>query len=318
VYQYVETVANSGNDFFKGDLIMRKVLLATTALVAISVTAAQADISIGGTAEFEMYNPDSGSQTFKPDGSLVVTASNTTDSGMTIKAVVDRKFEGSDTSGSMDAASDLVTEISSDTNDAYIEIGGDFGTIRMGSTDDALDRNDGSTGQTMTNGPLVTTSLAYTALGGDKTAISYETPSINGLKVYGSVQADGAYTGAGIKYSIGGVNFYGQQTSVGASDKDGTSVGASFSAGGITFGMASTQRTDKTKANDIGATYSMGEIEMTATSGRGTKGSDKDSYTSISAVYTVAPGLKVIAETAQTKKNAVSSNYTWANVVVSF
>jgi len=318
VYQYVETVANSGNDFFKGDLIMRKVLLATTALVAISVTAAQADISISGTAEFEMYNPDSGSQTFKPDGSLVVTASNTTDSGMTIKAVVDRKFEGSDTSGSMDAASDLVTEISSDTNDAYIEIGGDFGTIRMGATDDALDRNDGSTGQTMTNGPLVTTSLAYTALGGDKTAISYETPSINGLKVYGSVQADGAYTGAGIKYSIGGVNFYGQQTSVGASDKDGTSVGASFSAGGITFGMASTQRTDKTKANDIGATYSMGDIEMTATSGRGTKGSDKDSYTSISAVYTVAPGLKVIAETAQTKKNAVSSNYTWANVVVSF
>jgi len=297
---------------------MRKVLLATTALVAISVTAAQADITIGGTAEFEMYNPDSGSQTFKPDGSLVVTATNTTDSGMTIKAVVDRKFEGSDTSGSMDAASDLVTSISSDTNDAYIEIGGDFGTIRMGATDDALDRNDGSTGQTMTNGPLVTTSLAYTALGGDKTAISYETPSINGLKVYGSVQADGAYTGAGIKYSIGGVNFYGQQTSVGASDADGTSVGASFSAGGITFGMASTQRTDKTKANDIGATYSMGDIEMTATSGRGTKGSNKDSYTSVSAVYTVVPGLKLIAETAQTKKDAVSTNYTWANVVVSF
>jgi len=297
---------------------MRKVLLATTALVAISVTAAQADISISGTAEFEMYNPDSGKQTFSPDGSLVVTATNTTDSGMTIKAVVDRKFEGSDTSGSMTLASDLVTEISSDTNDAYIEIGGDFGTVRMGATDDALDRNDGSTGQTMTNGPLTKTSLAYTALGGDKTAISYETPSINGLKVYGSVQADGAYTGAGIKYSIGGVNFYGQQTSLGASDADGTSVGASFSAGGITFGMASTQRTDKTKANDIGATYSMGEIEMTATSGRGTKGSDKDSYTSISAVYTVAPGLKLIAETAQTKKNAVSTNYTWANVVVSF
>ena len=318
MYQYVETVANSGNDFFKGDLIMRKVLLATTALVAISVTAAQADITIGGTAEFEMYNPDSGSQTFKPDGSLVVTATNTTDSGMTIKAVVDRKFEGSDTSGSMDAASDLVTSISSDTNDAYIEIGGDFGTIRLGATDDALDRNDGSTGQTMTNGPLVTSSLAYTALGGDRTAISYETPSINGLKIYGSVEADGAYTGAGIKYSIGGVNFYGQQTSLGASDADGTSVGASFSAGGITFGMASTQRTDKTKANDIGATYSMGEIEMTATSGRGTKGSSKDSYTSISAVYTVAPGLKLIAETAQTKKNAVSKNYTWANVVVSF
>ena len=32
---------------------MRKVLLATTALVAMSVTAAQADVSVGGTAVFE-------------------------------------------------------------------------------------------------------------------------------------------------------------------------------------------------------------------------------------------------------------------------
>ena len=33
---------------------MRKVLLATTALVAMSVTAAQADITIGGSASFEI------------------------------------------------------------------------------------------------------------------------------------------------------------------------------------------------------------------------------------------------------------------------
>jgi len=32
---------------------MRKVLLATTALVAMSVTAAQADLSISGSASFE-------------------------------------------------------------------------------------------------------------------------------------------------------------------------------------------------------------------------------------------------------------------------
>ena len=34
---------------------MRKVLLATTALVAMSVSAAQADVSISGQAVFEVY-----------------------------------------------------------------------------------------------------------------------------------------------------------------------------------------------------------------------------------------------------------------------
>ena len=36
---------------------MRKVLLATTALVAMSVTAAQADISISGNVSFDVLSP---------------------------------------------------------------------------------------------------------------------------------------------------------------------------------------------------------------------------------------------------------------------
>ena len=35
---------------------MRKVLLATTALVAMSVTAAQADVSISGNISFDVLN----------------------------------------------------------------------------------------------------------------------------------------------------------------------------------------------------------------------------------------------------------------------
>ena len=49
---------------------MRKVLLATTALVAMSVTAAQADVSIGGQAVFEIYSPSTGAQTFSTDGAI--------------------------------------------------------------------------------------------------------------------------------------------------------------------------------------------------------------------------------------------------------
>ena len=43
---------------------MRKVLLATTALVAMSVTAAQADVSIGGQAVFEIASPDQTAQSY--------------------------------------------------------------------------------------------------------------------------------------------------------------------------------------------------------------------------------------------------------------
>ena len=68
---------------------MRKVLLATTALVAMSVTAAQADVSVGGTGVFEIYSPGTGAQTFTSDGSVVIKGSTTTDSGLTFTAVQD-------------------------------------------------------------------------------------------------------------------------------------------------------------------------------------------------------------------------------------
>ena len=87
---------------------MRKVLLATTALVAMSVTAAQADISIGGSASFEI-NDTASAQAYTTDGSIVFTSKNTTDSGLTLTAAHDMKFEGSATA-----------------NDSYIDIAGEL------------------------------------------------------------------------------------------------------------------------------------------------------------------------------------------------
>ena len=63
---------------------MRKVLLATTALVAITgVTAANADISIGGNIEAEYLTVDGSDATFTTDGQLKVDATTTADSGVT-------------------------------------------------------------------------------------------------------------------------------------------------------------------------------------------------------------------------------------------
>jgi len=72
---------------------MRKVLLATTALVAMSVTTAQADVSIGGSASFEI-NDTASSQAYTTDGAINIKGASTTDSGLTLTALSQLKFEG--------------------------------------------------------------------------------------------------------------------------------------------------------------------------------------------------------------------------------
>ena len=62
---------------------MRKVLLATTALVAMNVSVAQAaDITISGALETEYRSTDA-SDTFYTDGNIVFQATATSDTGLT-------------------------------------------------------------------------------------------------------------------------------------------------------------------------------------------------------------------------------------------
>ena len=66
---------------------MRKVLLATTALVAVGgITAANADISISGNYEWEYEMTDTGT-VFGDDGHINITAVEAADNGMTWTAV---------------------------------------------------------------------------------------------------------------------------------------------------------------------------------------------------------------------------------------
>jgi len=307
---------------------MRKVLLATTALVAMSVTAAQADVSVGGTAVFEIYSPSTGAQTFTTDGSVVISGTTTTDSGLTFKAVVDRKFEGSDTSGSMTTAADLATVIASDTNDSYIEVSGDFGTLRMGSTDGALDRMDGALAANMDleGTGAGTGNLSATAIGGDSQNISLHLPAMSGLSLYGETQADGAGSGLGMNYTIAGVNLMVQQAT-GGDGPDMTAMGASFGLGGIKVNVGSTTKdataaAAKISANDIGMSYTMGDITLVATSARGkqtTAGVARtDKYSNVGVKYSIAPGISAMVESGQSTVNSVDADATWAALSVAF
>jgi hypothetical protein len=294
---------------------MRKVLLATTALVAMSVTAAQADVSVGGSAVFEIYSPGTGAQTFTSDGSVVIKGSTTTDSGLTFTAVQDTKFEGATTASSV--------------NDAYIEVSGDFGTLRAGQTDGALDRMDGALAANMdlegTGSGTVAggaTNLSATAIGGDSQNISLHLPSMSGLSLYGETQADGAGSGLGANYSIAGVSLMVQQKT-GGTGADSTAMGASFGLGGIKVNVGSTTK-DKTAAaakitaNDIGMSYTMGEITLVATSARGKQGTRTDKYSNVGVKYTIAPGVSAMVESGQATINNVDTDATWAALSVAF
>jgi len=286
---------------------MRKVLLATTALVAMSVSAAQADVSIGGQAVFEIYSPDQTAQTYTTDGGINIKGTSTTDSGLTFTALSQLKFEG----GSV--------------NDSYIDIKGDFGSVRMGATDNALDRYDSNVAAHIdlegTTGSSATDALYGTQIaGGDDQNISFIAPSMGGATVYGVIKPEGAYNGMGINYSVAGFNMHYQAIS-GSNDK--SAFGVSFTAGGakIAMGSATTDATTsaaRIKANDIGVSYSMGDVTVVATSASGKQGTRTDKYKNFGVSYAVAPGVTAMVEAGQATINNTDTDATWMGLAVDF
>ena len=255
---------------------MRKVLLATTALVAMSVTAAQADISISGSGSFEV-NDSASAQTYSSDGSVTIAGGSTTDSGLTLSAVSQLKFEG----GAV--------------NDSYIDIAGDFGSVRMGNTDDALDRNDGALPSTMDIEGM--TGSPNAQVGGDNVNISFISPSMSGVKVYGSSTSNGTTNGLGLTYSAGPITAT-YQTGTVAVGTDETMMAASISMGAITVAAGhGTQDTGaaKTKTNEFGGTYTMDDMTFVVVQTKTPATTSK----SVGLSYAIAPGLSFSAESAE-------------------
>jgi hypothetical protein len=287
---------------------MRKVLLATTALVAMSVTAAQADITISGAGVFEVEEKGSG-QLFSSDGDIVISGSTTTDSGLTISAVHDFLFEGAKVG--TDGASSVAT--GSNVADSYIDIAGDFGSVRMGNTDDALDRNDGALGSTMDiDGTSIEGSLS-TEIGGNSVNISYIAPSVGGFTPYVAVQQDGTSTGYGFNFAAGPATITYQAVDA---SSDSSVIGVKFSAAGVTFGAgASAVKTNgvTTKTNDLGASYTSGDITLIGTYRK--SGSDK--YNTLGAKYAIAPGLTAAIENGSLSGSS-SEDSTYASLTVAF
>ena len=298
-------VVNGGNDFSKGDLIMRKVLLATTAIAAMGVTAAQADISISGNYEWEYTTNDTGTA-WSDDGHINIKATNAADNGMTFTAV------------------SVITNNSganaSNTEANYIQVDGDFGSIILGDYDDsAASAMDGALGRNNDIETQVSLGDADTAIGIGGTAdITWMSPSLSGFKVGLSkdltdsdTDLNDGKTDVGVTYSIGGASVY-----YGNSDDD-TAFGVKGSIAGFTVAVGNKTVSGSTeKANDVAVKYTLGNgITIAALSATGTSSAGaKTKASNFGASYAIVPGVKLNAETGKVG----TSNYSWVAVNMSF
>jgi hypothetical protein len=307
---------------------MRKVLLATTALVAVGgITAANAaDISISGNYEWEYTQGDTGSK-FSDDGHINIQAVNAADNGMTFTAMT--------TFGGGTAANT--------TQNNYIQVDGDFGTVYLGNVDGnsasslmdgALGRNKDIEGQGGLGSEATHSGTADTAIFLDGGAdIIYMSPKVGGLQIglgadltdSDTIASDGAMDMA-VTYSMAGVNLFMSGTSGQAFDK--SNYGVSTTLAGLTIGIGSMSESgtnagvrSAAKSNDVGLQYTLpGGIKLAALSAKGTgrDGTTKIEASNFGASYSIVPGVKLNAESGVFTKNNVDSNYTWIAVNMSF
>ena len=266
---------------------MRKVLLASTALVALgSVSAMATDITISGSTELVLDMGDSATNddsAFAVEHDIAITFSNTSDSGITTTMVY-----GMDDGG---AADDLETSIS-----------GDFGEFRYTNAgdEDALNDIDIDGGATSEEVFTRTTAAALHEVASiGTTHITYVLPSlVDGLYVAGSVAnqagANGEAASFGLRYTTGAFTAtYGQRKG-----QVVTTVHAGVSATIAGIGVSFAQNTDDTagvdnKAKLMGVTYSLGDITLGYEREQMENGTDNEDeeHTAIGATYAIAPGL---------------------------
>jgi hypothetical protein len=297
---------------------MRKVLFATTALVALGgVSAASADISVSAANEFKYSSwsdnyaasTSANKSSFSSTTSYKISASTVTDNGLTMSSFTAQ--DGS--SGAFD--------------DMGFTIGGDFGTLGFGASESG-DAFETATDVTPDEGnSLSTTDAALTALPADAhvdgSSVSYKSPAIGGFQFAAGINEGGASDGSsfGAQYSMtagdstvtlkyaqsGGKKALSSHTN----DIEATSVGLVVAYGDLTVTLADNSKStdgygagtvaDPTvaaydfSAQSIGVTYAMNDA-LTVSAYTGSTEDGKDSShemtdTGFGAAYTVTPGL---------------------------
>jgi len=275
---------------------MRKILLATTALVAVSgVTAANADISISGNYEFEYVS--GASNTVGSDGNVVIEA-NIADAGGVNYSWVGNLTAGNDQS----AFEETYIAISSD----------DMGTLYLGDLNDSVNGlMDGNLGINNDIESENATAGTSTVIATQTVGVSFVSPSIAGLKFGISADPQAETTEYAINYSMAGMSLYygGTETQ--------TAVGVKGSLAGFTVAVGSSSTDNsQAKASDVAVKYSLPNgITVAALSAKGTTSlGSKVTYTNFGASYSITDGVTAKVESG----DGTGGEYTTVNLSVSF
>jgi hypothetical protein len=280
---------------------MRKVLLATTALVAMNVSVAQAaDITISGALETEYRSTDA-TDTFYTDGNIVFKATATSDTGLTYSVTQSQHIQ--------QAAAPQVT---------LLTIGGDFGSLYLGNADDDIaGMLDGALGQNndieseLHYSASKVTNPWQTAIATGGNMITFKSNNMGGFTFGASSNVDADETSFAATYDMGGASVYF------GSNEDKQNMGVKTSMAGFTIAVGSSREDGTTyKSSDVAIKYALSNgITVAALSSRGTNTSSvKKTYNNIGASYTIAPGLSAKVETGK----ADTTDYSYAAIVMSF
>ena len=279
---------------------MRKVLLATTALVAMGgVSAASADISISMSSEFKYtnYSDNSGTSTDKSTyastADAVFTASSALDNGMSAKATIDLD-EGGTHAGGMSLA-------------------GDFGTLGMGdlgsehgTMSGAVTADEGTGLAATWNSGTASSEITMPASDGvPKSTVSWTSPDISGFGISlglteGGTSDDGNQMGVNYTLDAGSMTIKLNYATHELGTAEASQVAASVTAGDFVVTMATNETKAAAAASDrtgdiMGVTYKMSDtLTVQAYSGNttdSTAASYKITDTGVGATYTITPGL---------------------------
>ena len=294
---------------------MRKVLLATTALVALGgVSAASADISISVSNEFKYrsWSDNTAEQAaangaenghnktdWSNDSTVKISASTVTDNGLTLSS-----YAANDSTRAFD--------------DYGFSIAGDWGTLGFQGSDsgDAFETAadvtpdegwtiDGFAGSATTAIAYVMPADAHVA----DSSVSYKSPDINGFQfAFGALpngNSDASSMGAQYSMTSGDATITvkyaassGGKATTGAAEVEATSMGLVVGYGNATVTIAQNTKENGTydfTGDSVGISYKMSDA-MTLTAYTGTTEDAKDSThevsdTGLGVAYTITPGL---------------------------
>ena len=337
---------------------MRKILLATTALVAAGGISAASAIDISGSYGVEYYSEsntggsadaaDVSGDDFIDDGLVSFSGETTSDSGLTFGGKMTLNHAGA-------------------IEDQNLYISGDFGYFMAGATDGVVDGMDGF----MTPGSALIENGAVTDNGGTTAGvgllantmiadnpgtekIGYRSNVISGFQVGATYEdagqgatANNDVSGYIVTYDagfakIGYANGTTNSTTSNGADTGRSQYGLGTSLAGVGFNVGfGTQKTagangaadtSKIDTRDVGVTYSVNDttglyaVFYSSEEKIGSNAGDKMSGQVFGLSYTIAPGLTSLLETASadyTDATAGSStsdglNQTTAKIKVSF